>query len=536
MTAPDDSDGFSTPFGPDDSTIIPGELLLVLSSAAAATATQTLSTSVTSEDGTSTPPTAFGVPAIDSVLTNLRTRQVEKLHDEVDTQATVSENGETVADPVAAALDATYLVHYDPAISPSDAVAAFTDVAAVSSAEPNYYSWLCATTPNDTDWAQQWGPVAIHCPDAWDTQTGSNTVAVAIVDSGIDPGHPDLAGNLLTGRNFVNVGADPLGWQYVGRKTLSGANDTNAADEVGHGTHVAGIVGAIGNNGQGVAGVVWSCHLLPVRVMARVVKTDGSGATTGMGTSANIAAGIRWAADQPGVKVINLSIGSRQSSSAQTNAVTYAINKGILVVAAMGNENTSVPSYPAAISGVLAVGAIDKNDQRWVGTPGHGSNTGAHIGLVAPGAVVYNTYYDYPTTTSTYRNLTGTSMASPHVAGVAAMLFSAAPAKTAADVKAALLSTARRLPSNTDPLQVGAGCVDCVAALRAVVPPPQVISGPDPESQPTPTDPTAVASTSTGQAPSTDPTTPTTPPADGSSTPDPNAAGTSGGTPDPQFA
>jgi subtilisin family serine protease len=301
----------------------------------------------------------------------------------------------------------------------------------------------------------------------------------------------------------------------VGRTSTSGAVDTNAADEVGHGTHVAGIIGAIGNNNQGVAGVVWQCKILPVRVMARQVRTS-DGATTGRGTSADIAKGIRWAADQ-GAKIINLSLGHYSAAdTVQANAVNYALGLGVLVVAAMGNDNTSKPMYPAALPGVFAVGAIDSSDQRWVHPTraNVGSNTGSHIQLVAPGAAIYNTYFDYPNSASTYAYLTGTSMATPHVAGVAAMLLSADPTKSAADLKSALTASARALPV-TDPVQVGAGCVDCDAALRGYCPAPAATgsgstgttgTATDSSAQPAATDPAAQpATTDPAAQPAADP-------------------------------
>lgn len=486
MGSPDDLNNDASPFESDADSRVPGELIVTLSDDANATASQATSAAA-GEESTGGAATSLGIASVDQLLANLSVTAIDRVHDEVSgTTGTASEDGQV--DPsaeVANQMEATYLVSFNPEVDPTDVISQLSQLPEVVDVEPNYY-YSTMFVPNDTDWAQQWGPVAIHCPDAWDRQTGSSSVTVAIVDSGVDLNHPDLQINLLQGRNFVNItGAAPKGYQYVGRTTLSGNPDTNAQDEVGHGTHVAGIVGAIGNNGQGVAGVVWGCRLLPVRVMARAVRLDNPAKATGFGTSANIAAGIRWAADQ-GANIINLSLGGPARDRTQANAVAYAQSKGVLVVAAMGNENTSRPSFPAALPGVMAVASIGQTDQR---SPF--SNTGPHCAISAPGERIHNTYFDFPNSTSTYGDLSGTSMATPHVAGVAAMIWSADTSKTSAYIATTLTSTARAMP-NPDPLQFGTGCVDALAALNAAA--PQVISGPDPETQPVSPDPSAIAS------------------------------------------
>jgi len=473
------------PFGPDSDGRVPGELIVTLSADANQTATTTVSAAGTSASGEpAAAPTSFGVASVDQALAALQPQSISKIHEEVGPSGTAAGSTSSVDPTLVGRLAATYLVAFNPEIDPTAVIQQLTALPEVVDAEPNFYA-SSTFVPNDTDWSQQWGPVAIHCPEAWDTSTGSSAITVAIVDSGVDLNHVDLSSQLVTGANFVDIrSAAPRGFHYEGRITP----DNNAQDEVGHGTHVAGIVGALGNNSQGVAGVVWQCKLLPVRVMARIVR-DSTGAASGSGTSANIAAGIRWAADQ-GAQVINLSLGGYGASRVEANAVAYAQACGSLVVAAMGNDNTSRPLYPAAFPDVVAVGSIGPTDQR-----SSFSNTGSHMVVCGPGEAIHNTYYDYPNRSSTYADLSGTSMATPHVSGVAALVWSSAPGKTATAVKNVLTSTARALPV-TDPTQYGAGCIDAAASLRAVV--PQVISGPDPETQPMPPDPVAVAGTDQG--------------------------------------
>jgi subtilisin family serine protease len=473
-------------FGPEDDTRVPGELLVILSR----DANQTVSASIPAAGSPGDDVTALGVATIDDALSSLQPVAILRLHEEVAGVTAVADgSGPDAANALADEMEATYLVKYNPENDPSTAISTLTSLPEVVDAEPNYFAWT-QFIPDDTDWAQQWGPATIHCPEAWDVLTGDPSVTVAIVDTGVDRSHPDLAAQLLAGYNFVDIhGPAPAGWQYQGRITPA---DNNPQDEVGHGTHVAGTIGAIGNNATGVAGVVWQCRLLPVRVMARMVRIS-DGRVSGSGTAANIATGVRWAADQ-NAWIINMSLGGYGNSRVQRTAIAYAQARGTMVVAAMGNDNTTKASYPAAYPGVVAVGAIDSNDHR-----ANFSNTGPHISVCAPGVAIHSTYLP-----GTYANLSGTSMATPHVAGVAALAWSANTANNAVAVAGILAATARPLVDNPgDPVPntaYGSGCVDAFGAVRAIVPAGagagggQPISGPDPESNPDP-DPNVVAST-----------------------------------------
>lgn len=508
------TDPAADPFGPDGDNRVPGEIVVTLSSAANQAAS-TATTAATESGGGSSGPTTIGVSSIDGVLASLQPNAIDRVHEDLDVVSATASGGDQGGDPNAALtseMDAAYVVRFNPEIDPATVISQLGALPEVVDVQPNYY---LSTTfiPNDADWAQQWGPLKIHCPDAWDTATGSPGVIVAIVDSGVDLNHPDLAGQLLPGRNFVNVtGTPPLGHHFEGRLTNP---DNNPQDEVGHGTHVAGIVGALGNNGQGVAGVVWQCKLLPVRVMYRDIN-DTTHQSGGSGTSANIASGIRWAASQ-GAKIINLSLGHyAPNDKILADGVRFAQNLGVLVVAAMGNDHTAKPMYPAALPGVFAVGSIDQSDQRSAF-----GNFGPHMAVCAPGDGIHSTYFDYQTGSSTYADLSGTSMATPHVAGVAALIWSADTTRTSADIATALRSSARTLPV-VDPTQYGSGCVDCLGALHVIVPPPAVISGPDPENNPNP--PTTVVASGDGTG-----TTPT----DGTGTTPTDGAPTDGTTTEP---
>ena len=287
-------------------------------------------------------------------------------------------------------------------LSSWQSIAEMDNVAAV---EPNYVRNVCATTENIMDadpyiHAQTWLD-RIHAVDAW--EDGANIgsgVVVAVVDSGVDMDHPDLTENLVSGYDYAD-------------------NDSNPDDEDGHGTHVAGIIAAC-NNAIGVRGVAYGAKIMPVRVLG----ADGSG------SSANIAAGIRYAADH-GADIINMSLGGVHRSALEEDAVRYARNSGCLVVAAAGNDNLptalsgsdtygGVYASPANFPGVLTVMAADET-----GSLASFSNYDTDIGkgseyeIMAPGVNILSTTYD-----GGYGYMSGTSMACPVVAGAAAILMS----------------------------------------------------------------------------------------------------------------
>jgi subtilisin family serine protease len=277
------------------------------------------------------------------------------------------------------------------------------------------------------------------------------------VDTGVDLNHPELAPLLLAGQDLVDFppGSVPApGWVFEGDFT---GVDATPQDEVGHGTHVAGTICCASNNGVGVAGVNWDVRLLPVRVLARI-REVASGRVSGSGSSANIAAGIRWAVDN-GARVINMSLGGYGDARVERESIEYAISRNVLVVAAMGNDNTNKPHYPSAYPDVIAVAATDSADHR-----ASFSNTGSWVDLSGPGVDVQSTYWD-----DTYASLSGTSMATPHVAGVAALVLSQDTALTAAQVGDILRGTAEPLtddPADQVPNEkFGSGLVQAGAAV-----------------------------------------------------------------------
>jgi len=290
----------------------------------------------------------------------------------------------------------------------------------------------------------EWGLALIGAPAAWDTSTGGDGPILAVVDTGVDATHPDLEGRVLPGIDLVN-------------------GDNDASDDNGHGTHVAGIMAATGNNGIGGAGVCWGCRILPVKAL----NAAGSGAYS------TLASGITWAADH-GARVINLSLGGPSDSVTLRAAVTYARSHGAIVVAAAGNNGVTSRFYPAGIDEVIAVGAADSSDDRY-----DFSDFGTDwVDVAAPGC----TESTWPG--GGYESLCGTSMATPFVTGSLGLLMAAAPGATSAEVEAALDGTAG--PEGTTWTTHGAIHLDhALATLLTSGPYPTPT--PDPTPTPTPT-------------------------------------------------
>lgn len=285
-----------------------------------------------------------------------------------------------------------------------------------------------STSPTDPFAAQQWGLSAIGAPQVWQFTQGAG-VTVAVVDSGSGP-HPDLTTNLDAGRTFFSL------------IESDGASDVDLKD--GHGTHVAGIIGAVADNGIGVAGVAPKARILPIHVL----DSEGSG------DSRDVARGIRFAADS-GVRVINLSLGGSIESTSLTSAIQYAVDKGVLVVAASGNGFAdAAPKWPAASDLTLAVTSTDINNN-----VGIFAQRGDYIDIAAPGVNILSTAL------GGYKALNGTSMSAAFISGAAALLFSAQPTITSTQVRDILLRTATDLGVAGRDATFGAGLVNLPAAF-----------------------------------------------------------------------
>jgi subtilisin family serine protease len=357
-------------------------------------------------------------------------------------------------------------------------VAAYENRTDVLYAEPNrQVHALGLPLPNDPRFSSQWAFTLAGALDGWALYPGAygatGGAPIAVVDTGVWAGHEDL-----TGRVRTDLGASCL--------SLNPCTADPASDDFGHGTHVAGIAGAATNNGLGVAGVAFSSPIIPVKVLD----------SNGSGYDSDVANGILWAA-QHGARVINLSLGGDYSQT-DCDAVYMAEHTyGSLIVAAAGNESSSAPSAPAACPGAVGVAATDQFD-----SPASFSNFGSpDVFVSAPGVGIWSTLWP---TTSPYASEQGTSMASPFVAGLAALRFGEHPEATPADVRRVLAVTADKVGGVTygpDPYNSCSGCtwqqsygygrVDVAATLAvgtpvAPPPPPPPPASPPPPSAPPP--------------------------------------------------
>ena len=277
---------------------------------------------------------------------------------------------------------------------------------AVAWAEPDYVAQALAT-PNDPNFSQQWWLTDIRAPAAWDITTGNSNIIVAVCDTGVQSTHPDLAAHLiLPGYNT-----------YL--------NNNNSEDTVGHGTMVAGCIGAIGNNGRGVAGMAWNVRILPIRI----TYADGVGSAY----VSDMAEGLTYAADH-GAKVINCSFSGFNASAIEA-AAKYARSKGALVCFAAGNSGVDMTNGYPDTTNIVVVGATSSSE-----TLTSWSSYGKPVDVVAPGLNIMTT-----TMGSSYATVSGTSFSSPIVAGLAALVYSVNPNFTPDDVEQIIKSTAKDL-------------------------------------------------------------------------------------------
>ena len=282
--------------------------------------------------------------------------------------------------------------------------------------------------PNDMLFSEyQWNLPIIETTRGWKLAKGNNDVIVAVVDTGVDLQHPDLKGRLLKGYNVQSPDDDPT-------------------DDVGHGTHVAGIIAANVNNNEGIAGMTWNGKILPVKALDQ----------TGAGTTYSVAQGIIWATDN-GAKVINMSLGNYADAQFLHEAIKYAYDRDVVLVAATGNDNTERPGYPAAYPEVLSVSATDYNLRK-----ASFSNYGDYVDVMAPGESIASTYPD-----NQYAALSGTSMACPHVTALAALIRSINPDLKNTEVMDIIRNNVIDLGDSGHDKYYGYGQIDVYAALEA---------------------------------------------------------------------
>ncbi|MCG9129358.1 S8 family serine peptidase [Candidatus Poribacteria bacterium] len=322
--------------------------------------------------------------------------------------------------------------------------------------------------PSDPKYEEQWSLPLINMPQAWNIEKGRRDVVIAIIDSGIDYKHDDLSQKIWINPNEIpdngldddgNGYIDDIhGWDFTDAPNLQAEGDfmegdNEPIDESGHGTHVAGIAGAMPDNGVGIAGIAWNSSLMAVR------------AGLSLGGSSRMqdddsAAAIVYAVDN-GASIINMSWGSSQHSFVIEDAIDYAYNRGVLLIGAAGNDGKATSIFPAGYRKVISVSSTTQHRQRY-----YKANFGASVDIAAPGNAILSTQIG-----NKYRILTGTSMAAPHIAGIAALMKSKRPALTPEEIRHILINTTdpvfEKDSDEQDTTLVGAGTVNAERALLA---------------------------------------------------------------------
>lgn len=322
----------------------------------------------------------------------------------------------------------------------------------VEFAEVNGY-YTVDTVPNDPRFGEQWAPQKINAPAAWDIAIGSADGLVAILDTGVDYNHPDLAGKVILGPDYQNGDNDPM-------------------DDNGHGTRMSGIAAAATNNGAGVAGLNWLAKILAVKVCSSGGSCSWSA----------LASGITYAADR-GARAISISIGGSSGSSTLQSALQYAWSKGAVIACSAGNSNSNGPHYPSDYPQCLSVGATDSGDNK-----ASFSNWGPNLDVMAPGVSILTT-----TPGGGYTGSSGTSPAAPHVAGLASVLFAHNPSLDNCRVSEIIKSTATDLGAAGWDEYYGNGRINALAAVLTATgasacstpPPPPPPPAPGPDNPPT---------------------------------------------------
>ncbi|WP_257347025.1 S8 family peptidase [Pseudalkalibacillus decolorationis] len=337
----------------------------------------------------------------------------------------LGEINEDINGKVAKKLDSTYIFRSNTLSTPK-LVDYFNSKKSVVYAEPNYI--YIQNQINDQLYQQyQWNLPAIQTNEGWNLTRGNENVVIAVIDTGVDMQHPDLVNRLTDGYNVLTDSPLP--------------NDDN-----GHGTHVAGIIASETNNGLGIAGLTWYNQIMPIKAM------NGEG----YGTSFNVSKGIRWATDH-GADIINMSLGNYKASKAMEEAINYANENDVILVAASGNENTNQTSYPAGFDGVLGVAAVNPSMKR-----APFSNYGKYVDVSAPGVDIASTYLD-----GQYAALSGTSMATPHVAALAGLIRSLYPDLTNNEVITIIKDTTEDVGQEGNDIYTGSGVINIAEALQA---------------------------------------------------------------------
>jgi len=372
-------------------------------------------------------------------------------------------------------LERTYIMKISKSVE--EAINAFTNDPNVEYVGPNHIVELLRS-PDDQFYQIQWQYPIMQAPEGWDITTGSTDVMIGVIDTGVDLLHPDLMGNLYQGYDFVRQDTNAIkaaGYTLCPNEDYD-EQDNEPMDYAGHGTCVAGTIGAITDNGSGVAGLMWHCRIVPLRAGYAVLGTFGL--PSGILTEADIAFAIYWSMGW-GVDIINMSFGSQSELPAVEDAIDYAYNTwGIVMIGGTGNDGDPILRYPAAYPNVIAVGGTSSSDMK-----GATSNYGTGIDVAAPGtsySTFYDVYdYDDDNIIHDYIWSAGTSFATAFVSGLAGLIISVNPSLARSnpdEVRNLMLDNADKIGGynyNYDPnrpghsLELGYGRINVYSTLLA---------------------------------------------------------------------
>jgi subtilisin family serine protease len=369
------------------------------------------------------------------------------------------------------------LLRFNKTHDPFDVALQYATLANVEYAEPNYVYYTSETVPNDPDYDDQWNLHKVQASTAWDHEQGDRNVVIGILDTGVDWDHPDLSSQIwinlgedVNGNGIIDASDfngvdddhngyidDLRGWDFVegvqdevAQGEDGDVQDNNPMDFYTHGTHCAGIAASAMNNSIGVAGIAPGCTIIPLR--AGFAMPDGGGALT---TEA-ISEALYYAADN-GVNILSMSFGGDPFSKTDLEAYQYAYSKGVILIAAAGNSSSSAEHYPSAYPNVIAVSATGPEDEM-----ASFSNYGNWVDVSAPGENILSTIYN-----DEYAKYSGTSMSTPLVAGLTALIQSAHPEWSDEDVEIQLLSTTDDIDTLNQAYkwQLGTGRINAAKAL-----------------------------------------------------------------------
>ncbi|MCP5005601.1 MAG: S8 family serine peptidase [Planctomycetes bacterium] len=391
------------------------------------------------------------ISSIDTLNKKFKVRKLKKLFQG-------KKKGKTLSPMNLQDLSGVYKVELPEDVSIFHAIYEYGKDQNIEYAELNYNVKATITYPNDSSFAQQWSlnntgqtggtnDADIDTPEAWDITTGSSNVTIAVVDTGVDPTHTDLSANIWqNGGEIAGNGIDDDGNGFI--DDVNGwdfnSNDNDPVDDHNHGTHVSGICSAVSNDSAGIAGVSWNSKIMPLKVLNY----------RGGGLASNVAKGIVYAADN-GAHVINLSLGGSHNSLTMKIAIDYAHAQNCVIVAASGNSGSNDLHYPAAYDNTISVAATDHNDQQATF-----STYGQTIDVAAPGVSIYSTIRD-----NNYESFNGTSMAAPHVSGIAALCFAMKPISANREVIKAIYVSAEDISTQGWDQYTGFGRVNAYHAL-----------------------------------------------------------------------